>query len=115
MYATDQHAQNMLTKLNALVRISHHPPPKGLQSSRRKESADLPNGTSELVFIVKVDKLVDKTRPLKGETASDSRLSALKSQLAEPKSLIFQGGNESDSQKRKSKAEGELSYRTKTD
>ena len=42
-YATDLHTQNMLAKFNALARISHYPPPKRVQSSRRKKSADLPN------------------------------------------------------------------------
>jgi hypothetical protein len=52
----------------------------------------------ELVFVVKVDKLVDKFCSTKGETTFDSRLSALESQIAELKLLTFQSASYTDSE-----------------
>jgi hypothetical protein len=52
----------------------------------------------ELVFVVKVDKLVDKSCLPTGETIFDSRLSALESQIAELKSLLLENENQKASQ-----------------
>ena len=91
----------MPTKLNALARVSHHPPPTDYKVlAGRKARIYQTEQEGELVFIL-LDRSVDKSSPIEAEATFGSHLSALESQIAELKSLILKSASYIDAKSKK--------------
>ena len=91
----------MLTKLNALAHVFHHPPPTDYKVlAGRKARIYQTEQEGELVFIL-LDKSVDKSSPIEAEATFGSHLSALESQIAELKSLILKSASYIDAKSKK--------------
>ncbi len=91
----------MPTKLNALARVSHHPPPTDYKAlAGKKARIYQTEQEGDLVFIL-LDKSVDKSSPIEAEATFGSHLSALESQIAELKSLILKSASYIDAKSKK--------------